>query len=72
MSKIIMYTTHCPTCKAVEMRLHKYNVQYEEFTDIDAMVKLGITTVPVLEVDGIRLKAKEAIKWVEDNFKNEH
>ena len=62
MRKIIMYTTHCPTCKALEMRLKKYNVEYEEFTDTDAMIKLGITAVPVLEVDGTRLKVKEAIK----------
>lgn len=61
---IKMYSTHCPKCKILETKLKQKNIQYEECNDVDEMLKKGIETVPVLEVDGQLLDFGKAVKWV--------
>lgn len=61
---IKMYSTHCPKCKILETKLRQKNIQYEECSDVDEMLKKGIETVPVLEVDGQLLDFGNAVKWV--------
>ena len=63
---IILYGNHCPRCKVLEAKLNLKNIQYEECTDIEEMKKLGIMSVPVLEVDGKLFQFKEATEWVND------
>ena len=60
MEKIILYSTHCPRCRGVEMMLKAKHIEYEERTDEEEMKSLGITTAPVLSVDG-ELKAGKEI-----------
>ncbi len=62
--KVDLYTTHCPKCLALEKKLELKGVQYIEHTNIDEMLALGYTEVPVLKVDGQSLPFGEAIKWV--------
>ena len=52
-SKVILYSTHCPQCMGVEMKLKRAGIGYTEVNDLSAMVSLGIQSVPVLSVDGI-------------------
>ena len=59
-----LYSTHCPKCKVLEAKLNLKNIPYELCTDIDEMEKLGIMSVPVLEVDGNLLQFKEATEWI--------
>lgn len=59
-----MYTTHCPKCKVLAKKLADNNIKYEEITDVDTMLSLGITTVPALEVDGNTMGFLEANKWI--------
>ena len=61
---IDLYTTHCPKCRALEIKLAKKNVQYKEHSDVDEMIKLGFSSTPVLIVDGVKYNFSEAIKWV--------
>lgn len=51
-NKVTLFTTHCPQCRGVEMKLDRAGIKYNEFTDVDAMIGMGITNVPVLSVDG--------------------
>ena len=37
------------------------------FPDIQKMIELGITSVPVFEVDGVKMEFRDANKWI-----NEH
>lgn len=62
--KIILYTTHCPQCKLVEMLLNKNNLEFEENTNIEEMKSLGITSVPVLSIDGKLYDTRAAVSFL--------
>lgn len=53
------------------VKMNQKGLQYDVCTDIDEMEKLGIQSVPVLDVDGVRYDFVKAIKWV-DGVNNEH
>lgn len=61
---IILFTTGCPRCLTLEKLLMDNNISYSIETDVDKMLSLGLTDVPVLEVDGKRFDYKEALNWV--------
>ena len=61
---ITLYSTHCPQCRALEMKLDKVGIEYEVCDDIDFMNKMGFSSAPVLETpDGV-FNFSQAIKWV--------
>ena len=51
MSKIVLYTTHCPKCRILETKLKAKGVQYVEVTDEAIMQEKNIEFLPILEVD---------------------
>lgn len=61
---VIMYTTHCPQCKALEKMLNDKKIEYTQITDIDIMKSKGIQSVPYLEVDGELKNFKESMEWI--------
>lgn len=61
---IRMYSTHCPKCKVLEMKLKSKGIEYEECTDTEEMRRKGIRSAPTLEVDGNMLEFGEAVRWV--------
>lgn len=61
---IILYTQGCPKCKILEAKLNKKNIEYQEFTDVNKMLDMGIKSVPYLEVDGKLMNFTEANDWV--------
>lgn len=64
---IILYTIDCPSCKRLEDKLNNYNIPYDVCKDIDLMASLGMTSMPVLQIeDGTFLNFKEAVKWIND------
>ena len=65
-------TPTCPKCKVLCAKMDKKGLQYEICTDIDEMLKLGIQSVPVLVVDGIRYDFAQANTWVNGVSVNEH
>lgn len=63
---MVLYSTGCPICKILEKKLNEKGIDYKINTDVDYMLTLGITSVPILEVNGNLLKAKEAMEWIDD------
>ena len=61
---VILYSTHCPMCRVLEVKLKKANIKYEEVKDVEIMTAKGFDTVPFLEGDGYKYTFKEAIKWI--------
>ena len=59
-----LYSTHCPQCHALEMKLNKANIKYEICDDIEIMKQKGFQAAPVLETEEGTLNFSEAIKWV--------
>ena len=67
---IILYSTHCPKCKILTKKLTEKNIEYIEFTDVDKMIEMGFSVMPMLEVDGVVMDFTTANKWINE-FKGE-
>lgn len=67
---IIFYTTHCPKCRILEQKLKSKNIEYTEFTDVDKMIEMGFSNVPVLDVNNEIMDFVKANKWINE-FKGE-
>ena len=64
---ITIYTTAtCPKCKILKKKLDEKGIEYEEFNDEDEMQRMGILSVPVMDVDGEQLDFPAAIKYVNE------
>lgn len=66
MSKIILYTTHCPRCSILEKKMTAANIKYEVEDNVDKMIAKGFTSAPMLEVDDKILNFSEAVKWLKE------
>ena len=62
--RIILYQHGCPNCKRLKARLDEKGIQYENITDVELMKSKGFQEAPKLEVDGVVMSFKEAIKWI--------
>lgn len=63
---VVLYSTHCPKCKVLEMKLKQKNISYEEVTDVELMQEKGFMSVPKVEVDGVVYDFKEAVDWIKE------
>ena len=63
---VIMYSTGCPKCNVLKSKLDSKSIPYMVVSDVSSIVAKGITTVPVLEIDGRLLDFKEAVDWVNE------
>lgn len=64
MEKVILYTTHCPRCKVLADKLSEKHITYEEFTDKQKMLEMGMDMMPVLQIGNAQYGFKEAMKVV--------
>ena len=64
---VILYSTNCPRCKILKSKLDDKEVTYSIVNDVDKMLNMGMTVVPVLEVDDVRMNFKEAINWINND-----
>lgn len=65
---IKLYTTHCPKCKVVEKKLGMKNIDFESIDDNDEVINIGklygLSSAPILVVDGNAMDFAEANKWI--------
>ena len=61
---IKLYTTNCPKCRALEMKLDKAGIEYEVCDDLVEMTKRNFASAPMLETDDGLFDFSEAIRWV--------
>ena len=59
-----LYTTHCSKCNVLQKKLDAKGKKYDIEENVKIMQELGITSLPVLEVDGELKKFEDAIKYV--------
>ena len=62
--QVILYSTGCPKCKVLVAKLNAKNIKYNTVSDLSIIISKGISTVPVLEVNGTIMDFKTAIDWV--------
>lgn len=65
-TKIILWSTHCPRCKVLELKLKQKNINYEENNNIEEMTAKGFKEAPKLEVDGVIMDFKQAVDWIKE------
>lgn len=65
---VTLFTTHCPSCNALKLKLDRKGVKYNTVDDSEEVVKKGrdngIMSAPILEVDGKVMAFSDAVKWV--------
>ena len=57
-----LYTIHCPKCRVLETKLKQKNIEYEEISDEKKLLELGLSDMPMLELD-----SGELLTFVEAN-----
>ena len=67
MDKIILYSNNCPRCKILKKKLDDNKINYEIIDNVNTMIDKGLSTVPVLEINGRMLDFKEAVEWVNNS-----
>lgn len=69
-SGVMFYSTGCPKCKVVELKLKQANIEYQVVSDVDAVVKFGkehgIGSAPILAVDDIVMDFSQAISYLRE------
>ena len=70
--EIILYSTGCPQCNVLKKMLDSKGVSYIVNTNVEDMMRLGLTSVPYLSVDGELFDCAESMAWVnEGGFREE-
>lgn len=64
MEEVIVYSTGCPQCEALEQMLNSHQIKYTVCSDREKMLSMGLIHVPVLEANGTLMNFKEAITWI--------
>ena len=68
MPNIVVYSTHCPRCKILEKTLTDAGIEFSVNENIDIMDRLGIQSVPQMQIyDGELMDFKTAMNWVKEN-----
>ena len=64
--QVILYSTGCPKCKVLVAKLNAKNIKYNTVSDVGMIISKGISTVPVLEVNGTIMDFKTAVEWINE------
>lgn len=63
---ITLYSNHCPCCEVLSKELHSAGIPFTTFTDIDQMLSMGFTHLPMLDIDDQLLTYPESLKWIKE------
>lgn len=61
---ITLFSTNCPKCKVLTMKLDKKGINYTKIEDVNTMLAKGIKTAPYLEVDSELMDFTQAVAWI--------
>ena len=63
-----IYTTDtCPRCKVLKVKMDAKGIPYESITDVDEIRRLGIMSVPYMQVDdGELMDFATANAWINE------
>lgn len=69
---MILFSTNCPQCKVLEMKLEKKGIEFEICYDIQELLNIGLERAPVLKTDDEKyLNFSDAVKFVNEWGKEE-
>ena len=56
----------CGKCKVLKAKLNSKGIEYEECQNVDKMQEMGLTNLPVLEINDELLSFEQALKFVNE------
>ena len=62
--KVVLFSTHCPTCTVIEKKLQQKGVKYTEINDVSELIEKGFKSAPILKVGDLYLEFSDAIKYI--------
>lgn len=63
--KVTLFTQEgCTNCDLLKAQLVKKKIDFEEVTDVNTMISLGLTRTPALKVGDELLDGNKAVEWV--------
>ncbi len=68
---INLYTTGCPKCKILEMKLNQKHIKFNEISDMGKLKEKNILSVPVMEIDGNIFDFATSVKLVNSYSENQ-
>lgn len=69
---MVLFSTKCPQCKVLEMKLTQKDIPFEICYDIQELLDIGIKRAPILKTDsGEYLDFSKAVKFVNEWGKKE-
>lgn len=66
MDSVVLYSTGCPRCLVLKQKLNEKGIEFEENQNVDQMLEMGMTNVPILDVNGDRMEFSGAIAWINE------
>lgn len=61
---VVLYSTNCPKCNVLSMKLKDKNIDFTVNTNVDDMIAKGFHSAPILEVDGECYEFGDAVKYI--------
>ena len=61
---VVLYEHGCPRCKVLKSKLDQKGIKYEDISDVEVMKSKGFQEAPKLDVNGVVMNFKEAVKWI--------
>ena len=63
-----IYTTDtCPRCKVLKTKMDAKGIEYQSITDVDEIKRLGIMSVPYMQIDdGELIDFATANAWINE------
>lgn len=61
---VVLYSTNCPKCNVLSMKLKDKNVDFTVNTNVDDMIAKGFQSAPILEVNGEYYEFGDAVRVV--------
>lgn len=60
---ITLFSTGCPKCKVLKKKLDEKHIDYNIENDVNKMLAMNITQVPMLKVDDKLYNFSESVTW---------
>ncbi len=63
-AKMVLYSTDCPKCTVLEMKLTQADISFTKITDKNKMAELGFRSAPMLEYCGQYFNFHDAMNLI--------
>lgn len=62
---IKLYSTGCPKCNVLKLKMNAKGIEFKEITDIEVLKQMNLQSVPYLQIDDEELMDfSKANEWI--------